>query len=802
MSLTDSFVLPPGTTFQPARELPEQFRREIGMQDDDYALSRANSRTHSKVIDADAAMLLREFEKSSTIARAVARFSQGKSVNAEQLLEDALPMLRSMIESGLLVPSESGEASRDGPMLSVAENVNDWSVLRCVQSMEDTEVYQVRSPNGQFGAFKIGRSNLEVVSRGIDREARILSELDSTVSPRPLKCGEWKSLPYVLMDWFPGAEAHSVYAELRQSNDRESRTALLQVTGSILRAYAHLHEQGVIHGDVHPRNVLIDLRGNVRIVDFGLARKIVPSGQDDSFSRGGISFFFEPEFAQAASKSQRPPLSTVTGEGYALGALFYLLITGSHYLDFSLEKRTMLQQIAEDSMVPFTQRRIEAWPDVEKLLKRALSKRPSDRFASIAEFARAWDAAEVPAHRTPSPSAVDSKLPVIRAEFVAASAIQGPLLGDAPMAPPSTSLAYGSAGLAYALYRISCASDDSELFAIADVWSNKSAREIGSADAFYSDALEITAQRVGALSLHHGPAGVYAVQALIALARGDLASQYSAVQAFISTCRQPCDVLDLTLGSAGALLGCALLLDTFGGRPQPDRIDSLRAEITSLGNALLQRIWQVIAGYAPIGESSDLAILGIAHGWGGLLYAAICWCVVANEPIPETLHRRLQELAACAEPMSRGLQWPIDAGKHERSYPPGWCSGAAGYVFLWTLAYRATGDMKYLELAEGAAWHAWEMLIPNVSLCCGAAGQIYALLNFHRHSGDAAWLKRARKAAHDAAITSTNQPDSKRVDSLEWRPASLYRGDAGLAILAADLDRPQQARMPMFEPES
>src|SRR5580700_5672407 len=101
MPLTDSFVLPAGAVLQPVSELPEEVRREIGSQNEDFTLSRPNSRTHSKVIDAEAAALLRQFQKPATIAQAVARFSRGRRASAERLLEEALPMLQSLIEAGL-----------------------------------------------------------------------------------------------------------------------------------------------------------------------------------------------------------------------------------------------------------------------------------------------------------------------------------------------------------------------------------------------------------------------------------------------------------------------------------------------------------------------------------------------------------------------------------------------------------------------------------------------------------------------------------------------------------------------------
>ena len=800
MQLTGSFVLPPGSVLQPVDELPEDARRDIGAEDGDFALSRAHSRTHSKVIDADAAALLREFEKPSTIARAVARFSQGKNSNPERLLEEALPMLASIIGAGLLVEADSEEASGIAPSLSAHDTIEDWSIVRCVQAMEDTEIYQARGSDGELAAIKIARPGVVAAITATASEASILAGLDASVTPRLLSSGEWNSRSYLVTEWFAGADAHAVCAEIRRRSDAESRRDLLRVTGAVLQAYAHLHEQGVIHGDIHPRNVLIDRREAVKIVDFGLAREIDRPGPGDrSAGRGGVGFFFEPEFAIAAGNGAAPPLANAAGEQYSLAAMLYLLVIGSHYLDFSYETSAMLQQIAEAPMVSFQGRGAGAWPDAERILGKALSKDPSTRFPSVKEFARAWSTARIPEPLAEEPDAGDSRLQKILTSVVEAARIGGPLAGTT-MAAPAASLNYGSAGLGYAIHRIACANDGAELAALADLWSTRAIAEIPNDGAFYSSELEIAPDRVGSLSLYHGAAGVHLAQALIARARGDGSTQYAAAAGFAQSCRQPCDVLDLTLGRAGALLGCAFLLDAFDETP-PRGLASVREEVCQLGDDMLEQLWETVSEFALIGESRDLSLLGIAHGWAGLLYAAMCWCGAAGKPLPGSLAGRLQELAACAEPSGRGLQWKRDLAvpTGASSYMAGWCNGSAGYVFLWTLAYRATGERRYLELAEGAAWHTWETPTGNPSLCCGMAGQSYALLNCYRHSGDPIWLRRARDMAHAAADSSMHYGDLKKDGSLEFRPASLYKGDAGIAVLAADIRRPEQARMPMFE---
>jgi serine/threonine-protein kinase len=122
---------------------------------------------------------------------------------------------------------------------------------------------------------------------------------------------------------------------------------------------------------------------------------------------------------------------------------------------------------------------------------------------------------------------------------------------------------------------------------------------------------------------------------------------------------------------------------------------------------------------------------------------------------------------------------------------PGWCNGSAGMVFLWTLAAERLGDPAFRALAEGAAWNTWEAADGNANLCCGLAGRAYALVRMWQTGGEAEWLDRARVLAGRAAVEIAKSE----------APDSLYKGEAGVAALIADLARPESAALPFFAEE-
>ena len=126
----------------------------------------------------------------------------------------------------------------------------------------------------------------------------------------------------------------------------------------------------------------------------------------------------------------------------------------------------------------------------------------------------------------------------------------------------------------------------------------------------------------------------------------------------------------------------------------------------------------------------------------------------------------------------------------------GWCHGSAGYVHLWTATHEALGDDRWATLAEQAAWNTYTSPGGVAQLCCGDAGQVYGLLALYRHSGERRWLTAAEelstRAAASAGVARADTPVA----------ASLHKGIAGIAVLAADLADPEAAAMPFFGREA
>jgi eukaryotic-like serine/threonine-protein kinase len=349
-----------------------------------------------------------------------------------------------------------------------------------------------------------------------------------------------------------------------------------------------------------------------------------------------------------------------------------------------------------------------------------------------------------------------------------------------PANPPFVSINYGAAGIAYAIYRSSRAGN---VLALADSWVRKASALSSDAKAYYDPSEGISSETVGQVSLFHSACGLHCVEALIALALGDVGRAARGIQAFVKATRARCDNPDVTLGTASLLLGCAELLESTHASSPLDP-NPLRRRGDEIADALSEILLS-----EQIAASTRIRFLGVAHGWAGLLFALLRWTRAMRRRVPPLLASKLDELASLAIPHEHGVCWTVD--NSSSSLMPGWCHGTAGYTMLFALAHEIMPEVSaYADLAERAAASAWNIQTPNSSLCCGNGGNSYAFLAAYRLTGADIWLERAHAAARRA---------SRGASKLQFRD-SLYKGALGVALLRIELGRPTTAAMPLFEP--
>jgi hypothetical protein len=245
--------------------------------------------------------------------------------------------------------------------------------------------------------YESATGNLSLLTRFYD-EVRIARQITHANVCRVYDIGEVEGQPYLSMEYIDGEDLGSLLRRIgRLPADKATEFARKMCAGVVAA-----HKQGVLHRDLKPANVMIDGRGELHIMDFGLAA--VATQLEGAEVRNGTPAYMAPEQLEGREVSAQSDI-------YALGLIFYEMFTGkpAHRADTVaeiLELRRGSGRITNPSQLA-----TDIDPAVERAILRCLDPDPKQRPASALALAASLPggdplAAALAAGETPSPEVV------------------------------------------------------------------------------------------------------------------------------------------------------------------------------------------------------------------------------------------------------------------------------------------------------------------------------------------------------------------------------------------------------------
>jgi len=225
------------------------------------------------------------------------------------------------------------------------------------------------------------------------REARAVAAWHHENIIQVYYADEQDGLYYYAMEYIDGLDLGELLAQYASDGELMAYEDVLLVARAVAQALDYAHQQGLIHRDVKPSNVMVTSEGRVVLTDFGLAMDAYQGSLGQVF---GTAQYISPE--QARSSAQALPQSDL----YALGVMLYEMLTGARPFDDPSAAVVALQHITEQPRPPreLNPRLSDAAQDV---LLKALSKSPQERYQSATALVGALEAALDLAQEASSP---------------------------------------------------------------------------------------------------------------------------------------------------------------------------------------------------------------------------------------------------------------------------------------------------------------------------------------------------------------------------------------------------------------
>ncbi len=183
-------------------------------------------------------------------------------------------------------------------------------------------------------------------------------------------------VPYIVMEYVDGQTLRQLLASGRRLLPERA----LEITAGILAALDYSHRHGIVHRDIKPANVMLTRTGDVKVMDFGIARALADASATMTAASAvmGTAQYLSPEQARGEVVDARSDL-------YSTGCVLYELLTGRPPFTGDSPVSVAYQHVSENPLPP-SQVDPAVPPALDALVLKSLAKSPDDRYQTAADF--------------------------------------------------------------------------------------------------------------------------------------------------------------------------------------------------------------------------------------------------------------------------------------------------------------------------------------------------------------------------------------------------------------------------------
>lgn len=214
-------------------------------------------------------------------------------------------------------------------------------------------------------------TNEAELHRRFQREALSATSLTHPNIVNVYDVGDDCDLHYIVMEYVKG----KTLKQYIQENSPVSPAKSVQIMKQLTSAIANAHDNGIIHRDIKPQNILVDEHGNIKITDFGIAMTLSATSFTQTNSVLGTVHYLSPEQARGGTATKQSDI-------YALGIVLYELLTGE--LPFSGESAVSIALKHLQAETPSVRKQNATIPQsLENVVLKATAKDPLQRYPSV-----------------------------------------------------------------------------------------------------------------------------------------------------------------------------------------------------------------------------------------------------------------------------------------------------------------------------------------------------------------------------------------------------------------------------------
>ncbi|MHB8277094.1 MAG: protein kinase domain-containing protein [Candidatus Humimicrobiaceae bacterium] len=259
------------------------------------------------------------------------------------------------------------------------KKINNYQILSKIASGGMANIYLAQDTRtGIKVAIKILKdevSDKEKIYERFSQEG--LLNLNHPNIVKILDAGVHENTSYIVMEYIDGRDLE----DLIKSRNKLSVNEALSIFTQLLSALAYVHNKGIIHRDIKPKNILIDKSGTAKLTDFGIAKSIYSHVKTSTGGYLGAPAYSSPEQMDGLSVDNRSDI-------YSLGITLYEMLAGVTPFS-SASIPSLIKEKFTGKYRQISTYRSDVPPHIISIIARCIAVSPKDRFGSVVEILNA-----------------------------------------------------------------------------------------------------------------------------------------------------------------------------------------------------------------------------------------------------------------------------------------------------------------------------------------------------------------------------------------------------------------------------
>jgi len=219
---------------------------------------------------------------------------------------------------------------------------------------------------------QLDRAEVEEILARFKREAQAAGRLSHPNIVSIYEYGEDNGTAFIAMEFVEGRELKEHF----DANERFPMAEIVRIMGQLLDALDFSHKNGVVHRDIKPSNIILLKDGTVKVADFGIAR-VESSNLTQAGSVLGTPSYMSPEQFMGQTVDGRSDL-------FSAGVILYQFLTGEK--PFTGALTTIMHKVLKEEPAAPSELNVQVPRPFDALIRKALAKRPDERFQNGREF--------------------------------------------------------------------------------------------------------------------------------------------------------------------------------------------------------------------------------------------------------------------------------------------------------------------------------------------------------------------------------------------------------------------------------